>query len=138
MTAHTQRSVSMSRRTYITVVVLCLGLLNGSRVFAQADSQPPPFDGPWDSRLKLTGDWGGARDQLCDHGITLEEYTPFGLVAAITPSTHSIPTLSGNIINIVAAGNAVVFNAHPGAAKCAALAVRFTLFGLLSSLLAPL
>jgi acyl-CoA reductase-like NAD-dependent aldehyde dehydrogenase len=59
-----------------------------------------------------------------DHGITLEEYTPFGVIAAITPSTHSIPTLSGNIINIVAAGNAVVFNAHPAAAKCAALAVR--------------
>jgi len=59
-----------------------------------------------------------------DHGITLEEYTPFGVVAAITPSTHSIPTLSGNIVNIVAAGNGVVFNAHPSAAKCAALAVR--------------
>jgi aldehyde dehydrogenase len=59
-----------------------------------------------------------------DHGITLEEYTPFGLVAAITPSTHSIPTLSGNIVNIVAAGNSVVFNAHPSAAKCAAMAVR--------------
>ncbi len=59
-----------------------------------------------------------------DHGITLEEYTPFGVVGAITPSTHSIPTLSGNIVNMVAAGNAVVFNAHPGAAKCAALAVR--------------
>ncbi|HSU56274.1 MAG TPA: aldehyde dehydrogenase family protein [Candidatus Dormibacteraeota bacterium] len=59
-----------------------------------------------------------------DHGITLEEYTPFGVVAAITPSTHSIPTLSGNIINIVAAGNSVVFNAHPSAAKCAAMAVR--------------
>jgi aldehyde dehydrogenase len=59
-----------------------------------------------------------------DHGITLEEYTPFGVVAAITPSTHSIPTLSGHIVNIVAAGNGVVFNAHPGAAKCAALAVR--------------
>ncbi|HVU99964.1 MAG TPA: aldehyde dehydrogenase family protein, partial [Verrucomicrobiae bacterium] len=59
-----------------------------------------------------------------DHGITLEEYTPFGVVAAITPSTHSIPTLSGNVVNIVAAGNAVVFNAHPGAARCAALAVR--------------
>src|SRR5689334_15138445 len=58
-----------------------------------------------------------------DHGITLEEYTPFGVVAAITPSTHSIPTLSGNIINIVAAGNAAVFNAHPSVAKCAALAV---------------
>jgi aldehyde dehydrogenase len=59
-----------------------------------------------------------------DHGITLEEYTPFGVVAAITPSTHSVPTLSGNIINMVAAGNAVVFNPHPSAAKCAALAVR--------------
>jgi aldehyde dehydrogenase len=59
-----------------------------------------------------------------DHGIMLEEYTPFGVVAAITPSTHSIPTLSGNIVNIVAAGNGVVFNAHPSAARCAALAVR--------------
>ncbi len=59
-----------------------------------------------------------------DHGIMLEEYTPFGVVAAITPSTHSVPTLSGNVINIVAAGNAVVFNPHPAAAKCAAMAVR--------------
>jgi aldehyde dehydrogenase len=59
-----------------------------------------------------------------DNGIMLEEYTPFGVVAAITPSTHSIPTLSGNIVNIVAAGNAVVFNAHPAASKCAAMAVR--------------
>jgi len=59
-----------------------------------------------------------------DHGITLEEYTPFGVVGAVTPSTHSIPTISGNIVNIVAAGNAVIFNAHPSAAKCAAMAVR--------------
>src|SRR4029079_3071094 len=36
----------------------------------------------------------------------------------------SVPTLSGNIVNIVAAGNAVVFNAHPAAARCAATAVR--------------
>ncbi len=35
-----------------------------------------------------------------------------------------MPTLSGNIVNIVAAGNAVVFNAHPAAARCAATAVR--------------
>ena len=59
-----------------------------------------------------------------DHGITLEEYAPFGVVGAVTPSTHSVPTLSGNIVNIVAAGNSVVFNAHPSAARCAALAVR--------------
>ena len=59
-----------------------------------------------------------------DHGITMEENTPFGVVGAITPVTHSIPTISGNIINIVAAGNSVVFNPHPGGARCAVTAVR--------------
>ena len=59
-----------------------------------------------------------------DHGITMEEYTPFGVVGAVTPSTHSVPTMSGNIVNIVAAGNSVVFNAHPSAARCAAVAIR--------------
>lgn len=59
-----------------------------------------------------------------DHGITLEEYAPFGVVGAITPSTHSIPTVACNIISMAAAGNAVVFNAHPGAFRCAVMAVR--------------
>jgi aldehyde dehydrogenase len=69
-------------------------------------------------------DWLRPDARSGDHGITLEEYTPFGVVGAITPSTHSIPTLSGNIVNICSAGNSVVFNAHPGAARCAAVAVR--------------
>ena len=59
-----------------------------------------------------------------DAGITLEEYAPFGVVGAILPVTHSVPTLTGNVISIVAAGNSVVFNPHPGGARCAALAVR--------------
>ncbi len=45
-------------------------------------------------------DWLRPDGRSGDHGITLEEYTPFGVVGAITPSTHSIPTLSGNIVNI--------------------------------------
>ena len=69
-------------------------------------------------------DWLRPDARSGDHGITLEEFTPFGVVGAVTPSTHSIPTLSGNIVNICAAGNAVVFNAHPNAARCAATAVR--------------
>jgi len=60
-----------------------------------------------------------------DHGITLEEYAPFGVIGAVTPSTHSIPTMACNIISMVAAGNAAVFNAHPGAYKCAVTAARF-------------
>ncbi|MEI7732542.1 MAG: aldehyde dehydrogenase family protein [Verrucomicrobiota bacterium] len=59
-----------------------------------------------------------------DHGITLEEYAPFGVIGAVTPSTHSIPTLACNVISMAAAGNAAVFNAHPGASKCAAMATR--------------
>jgi aldehyde dehydrogenase len=69
-------------------------------------------------------DWLRPDGRSGDHGITLEEYTPFGVIGAVTPSTHSIPTLSGNIVNIVAAGNAVVFNPHPAAARCAVTAVR--------------
>jgi aldehyde dehydrogenase len=59
-----------------------------------------------------------------DHGITLDECAPFGVIGAVTPSTHSIPTLSGNVVSMVAAGNTVVFNPHPGAARCAVVAVR--------------
>ena len=60
-----------------------------------------------------------------DHGITLEEYAPFGVIAGITPVTHSIPTIAGNIVSMVSAGNGIVFNAHPGGAGCAAEAIAF-------------
>lgn len=35
-------------------------------------SEPAPFDGPLNSRSKLTGDWGGLRDQLRDHGFSFD------------------------------------------------------------------
>jgi aldehyde dehydrogenase len=59
-----------------------------------------------------------------DDGITLNDYAPFGVIGAITPVTHSLPTLAGNAINMLAAGNAVVFNAHPSGARIAAEGVR--------------
>ena len=59
-----------------------------------------------------------------DFGLTVIDFAPWGVVGAITPSTHSIPTLTGNAINIIAAGNSAVFNTHPGACKCAATAIR--------------
>ena len=59
-----------------------------------------------------------------DDGLTLTDYTPFGVLGAITPVTHSLPTLAGNAINMLAAGNTVVFNAHPSGAKIAAEGVR--------------
>ena len=59
-----------------------------------------------------------------DDGLTLTDYAPFGVIGAITPVTHSLPTLAGNAINMLAAGNTVVFNAHPSGAKIAAEGVR--------------
>lgn len=58
-----------------------------------------------------------------DHGISLEEQAPYGTIAAISPVTHSIPTIAANAITMISAGNSVVVNAHPGGAKCAAMAV---------------
>ncbi len=59
-----------------------------------------------------------------DFGLTVIDYAPWGVIGAVTPSTHSVPTLTGNAINMIAAGNSVVFNTHPGAARCAAHAIR--------------
>ena len=59
-----------------------------------------------------------------DGGLYLTDYAPFGVVGAITPVTHSLPTLAGNAINLLAAGNTVVYNAHPSGAKIAAEGVR--------------
>ena len=59
-----------------------------------------------------------------DDGLTLTDYAPFGVIGAITPVTHSLPTLAGNAINMLAAGNTVVFNAHPSGGKVAAVGVR--------------
>lgn len=59
-----------------------------------------------------------------DSGLTVIDYAPWGVIGAITPSTHSVPTLTGNAINMIAAGNSITYNTHPSAAKCAAVAVR--------------
>jgi aldehyde dehydrogenase len=59
-----------------------------------------------------------------DGGLTLTDFAPFGVIGAITPVTHSLPTLACNAINMVAAGNTVVFNAHPSGQNIAAEGVR--------------
>ncbi|MCC7408467.1 MAG: aldehyde dehydrogenase EutE [Phycisphaeraceae bacterium] len=59
-----------------------------------------------------------------DQGIGLDEAAPWGVIGVITPVTHSVPTLSANAINMIAAGNTMVVNAHPSGAKCLALAVE--------------
>jgi aldehyde dehydrogenase len=59
-----------------------------------------------------------------DHGLAVIEHAPFGVIGAITPVTHSLPTITGNAINMIAGGNTLVVNPHPGGKRVAAEGVR--------------
>jgi len=65
-----------------------------------------------------------ARAWTGDRGLTLVERAPYGVIGAITPSTNPTSTIICNAIGMVAAGNAAVFNAHPGAKQCSAQTVQ--------------
>lgn len=53
-----------------------------------------------------------------DEGTLLVEYVPFGVINSITPTTNPTSTVINHAIIMLSAGNAVVFSAHPNAAKC--------------------
>lgn len=61
-----------------------------------------------------------------DDGLTLHERAPFGVIGSITPSTNPTETVTNNAISMLAGGNTVVFNVHPGAKRiCRELIERF-------------
>ena len=59
-----------------------------------------------------------------DHGLAVIEHAPFGVIGAITPVTHSLPTITGNAVSMIAGGNTVVVNPHPSGRRVAAEGVR--------------
>lgn len=59
-----------------------------------------------------------------DHGLAVIEHAPFGVICAVTPVTHSLPTITGNAVSMIAAGNTVVVNPHPSGKRVAAEGVR--------------
>lgn len=48
-----------------------------------------------------------------DHGLTINERAPFGVIASITPCTNPTETIINNAISILSGGNTVVFCPHP-------------------------
>lgn len=62
--------------------------------------------------------WSGEK------GVCLEEFAPFGIIGSITPSTHPVETMVNNAMIMLAGGNTVVFNPHPGAKKVTAYALQ--------------
>jgi aldehyde dehydrogenase len=59
-----------------------------------------------------------------DHGLAVIEHAPFGVIGAITPVTHSLPTITGNAVSMIASGNTIVVNPHPSGKRVAAEGVR--------------
>jgi aldehyde dehydrogenase len=59
-----------------------------------------------------------------DRGLAVIEHAPFGVIGAITPVTHSLPTITGNAVSMIAGGNTLVVNPHPSGKKVAAEGVR--------------
>lgn len=59
-----------------------------------------------------------------DGGLTLVEYSPYGVIGSIAPTTNPTETIICNSIGMLAAGNAVVFSPHPRAAGVSLFTVR--------------
>ncbi|MBI3794863.1 MAG: aldehyde dehydrogenase EutE [Nitrospinae bacterium] len=53
--------------------------------------------------------------QTGDHGLTLTERAPYGVIGTITPCTNPTATVINNAIGMIAGGNSIVVNAHPTA-----------------------
>ncbi len=49
-----------------------------------------------------------------EHGLAVEDYLPWGVVASITPVNSPSAFIINHAITMLAGGNAVVFNTHPG------------------------
>lgn len=59
-----------------------------------------------------------------DYGLVYEDWAPYGVIGAVTPSTHPIPVLLNSTIMMIAGGNGVVFNVHPAAKNVSAYAMQ--------------
>ncbi len=59
-----------------------------------------------------------------DRGLTLVERAPYGVFGVITPSTNPTSTIICNSIGLISAGNAAVFNVHPGAKRVSAYQIQ--------------
>ncbi|WP_159566655.1 aldehyde dehydrogenase family protein [Budvicia diplopodorum] len=63
--------------------------------------------------------------QACsgDSGLTLVEYSAYGVIGSITPTTNPTETIICNAIGMLAAGNCVVFSPHPRSKQVSLLAI---------------
>ncbi len=59
-----------------------------------------------------------------EHGLVVVERAPYGVIGSITPVTNPTATIIHNAISMIAGGNSVVFNPHPGAKRTSIHAIQ--------------
>lgn len=59
-----------------------------------------------------------------DDGLSVVEYSAYGVIGSITPTTNPTETIICNSIGMLAAGNSVVFSPHPRSKNVSLLAVK--------------
>ncbi len=59
-----------------------------------------------------------------DDGLTLVEFSPYGVIGAITPTTNPSETIICNTIGMIASGNSVVFAPHPRAIETSKTTIK--------------
>lgn len=59
-----------------------------------------------------------------EHGLTIVERAPYGVIGSITPVTNPTATIINNGISMVSGANTVVFNPHPGARQVSCFAIQ--------------
>ena len=57
-------------------------------------------------------------------GLCVIERAPWGVIGMVLPVTHSVPTMAGNAINVLAGGNTALFAPHPSAKRVAQYALQ--------------
>jgi porin len=88
-------AVARMKQSFSGLLALAFIVTQGAGAWAQTDTTGPSepalaFGGDFWTRPKLTGDWGGSRDQLAAHGLTFDldvTYTFQGIPSGGIPNT---------------------------------------------------
>ena len=118
-------AMGMEKRKEIIIAIRETGIKN-ARMLAEMTVQETGMGRVEDKVQKNEGAAGltpGIEDLTSEvktgnRGILLVEWTPYGLINAITPSTNPTSTVIHNSICMISAGNSVIFSPHPLAKEC--------------------
>ena len=122
-------SVAQCNKIIATIRELCLENLNNFARLALDETGLGRFDDKVRKNELAITRTPGTEDLepiafTGDNGLTLLERAPYGVIGSITPSTNPSETIINNTISMIAGGNAVAFNPHPGAKKTSVFTVN--------------